>query len=219
MINRAIKIILNKILRKNFYQRKTLDVAQELLGCYLVRKIGKKIIRGRITEVEAYVGEDDLASHASRGRTPRTEMMYGAAGRAYVYMIYGMYHCLNAVTEKKNFPAAVLIRGIEIENESLFKKGRSLKGRGIFGKLRSEDKNPPHPPFIKGEIKLNGPGKLCKFLQIDRKFNGWDLTAGKKLWIEKGLENKNLKIKNSKRIGVDYARHCKHYRWRFNLQS
>lgn len=172
-------------MKKSFYNRDTLKIAKELLGCFLVRKIGMRIIKGVITETEAYVGEDDLACHASRGRTPRTEIMYGESGRAYVYMIYGMYHCLNVVTEKKNFPAAVLIRGIEIE--------------GVDNK------------------KTNGPGKLCKFLQIDRKFNGWDLTAGKKLWIEKGLENKNLKIKNSKRIGVDYARHCKHYRWRFYI--
>lgn len=173
------------ILKKSFYNRDTLKIAEELVGCFLVRKIGKKIIQGIITETEAYVGEDDLACHASRGRTPRTEIMYGAAGRAYVYMIYGMYHCLNAVTERKNFPAAVLIRSLKIE--------------GV------DDK------------KTNGPGKLCKFLQIDRKLNGMDLTVGKKLWIEKGSENKNFKIKNSKRVGIDYARRCKHYLWRFHI--
>jgi len=173
-------------LTKNFYQRKTLSVAKDLLGCFLIRKVGRKIIRGKITEVEAYIGEDDLACHASKGRTPRTEIMYGHAGHAYVYMIYGMYHCLNIVTEKKDFPAAVLIRALQI--------------KGIEHK------------------KTNGPGKLCQFLKIDRKLNGWDLTRGDKLWIEKSYKVLKVhKVRKSKRIGIDYARHCKHYLWRFTL--
>jgi len=179
----------SKILNKKFYNRNTLKVAQNLLGCFLLRKIGKKIIRGKITETEAYIGEDDLASHASKGRTPRTEIMYGHAGHSYVYMIYGMYHCLNIVTEKKDFPAAILIRAIQIE--------------GIEHK------------------KTNGPGKLCRFLNIDRKLNGWNLTKGEKLWMEpsdaKAMAGK--KVRKSKRIGIDYARHCKHYLWRFILNG
>ncbi|MCD6150005.1 DNA-3-methyladenine glycosylase [bacterium] len=171
-------------LRRRFYQQDTLKVTQNLLGCFLVRQIGKKIIKGMIVETEAYIGEDDLACHASRGRTPRTEIMYGEAGRAYVYMVYGMHHCLNVVTEKKNFPAAALIRGIAVEG---------------------------------GNMILDGPGKLCRFLKIDRKFNGWDLTEGKKLWIEKGIKIKKPRIKKSKRVGIDYAGKCKHYLWRFCL--
>src|SRR3989304_8844863 len=103
------------LLSHSFYNRDTLQVAQQLLGCFLVRKMGRQVIRARIIETEAYRGEDDLASHASRGRTPRTETMYGEAGHAYVYMIYGMYHCLNILTEKKNVPAAVLIRAVTID--------------------------------------------------------------------------------------------------------
>jgi DNA-3-methyladenine glycosylase len=103
----------------SFYKRDTHIVARELLGKLLVReKDGKKII-GRICEVESYVGEDDMASHASKGKTKRTEPMYGKAGRAYVYMIYGMYYCFNVVTEVENFPAAILIRACEaVENIS-----------------------------------------------------------------------------------------------------
>lgn len=164
-----------------------MKVAQDLLGYFLIRKIGNKIIRGIITETEAYVGEDDLASHASRGRTPRTETMYGEAGRVYVYMVYGMYHCLNVVTEKKDFPAAVLIRGIKIENTDY--------------------------------KKTNGPGKLCKFLKIDRKLNNWDMTKEEKLWIEPGIKIKNSEIKKDKRIGIDYAKHCKEYLWRFYIKE
>lgn len=171
------------VVPKSFYQRKTLDAARNLLGCFLVRETGGKIIRGMVTEAEAYVGEKDLACHASKGRTPRTEVMYGNAGRAYVYLVYGMYHCLNVITEKKDFPAAVLIRAVKIE--------------GVDYK------------------ETNGPGKLCRFLKIDKKLNGWDLAKGEKLWLEKGIKIKESEIKKSKRIGVDYAKHCRHCLWRF----
>lgn len=180
-----------KILPKQFYARNTLEVAQELLGCFLVRKYRRKIIRAMITETEAYHGEDDLASHASRGRTPRTKLMYGEPGHAYVYMIYGMYFCLNVVTEKKDFPAAVLIRSAKIENIDY--------------------------------KKTNGPGKLCKFLKIDKRLNGWDMTRGGKLWIERckpsgyAGSGETRKIEKSKRIGIDYAKHCKEYLWRFHI--
>ena len=174
------------VIGRKFYNQNTLKVAKDLLGCFLVRKIKGKTIKAMITETEAYMGEDDLASHASKGRTPRTELMYGEAGHAYVYMIYGMYHCLNVVTEKKDFPAAVLIRAIKIG--------------GVDYK------------------KTNGPGKLCNFLEIDRKLNGWDVTTGKKLWIIKPEKKISKKlIKADKRIGIDYAKHCKEYLWRFTL--
>ncbi len=99
-------------LGREFFERPTLLVAKELLGKYLVFK-GKS---GRITEVEAYIGEDDPACHAAKGVTPRNKVMFGPAGYSYVYFIYGMYHCLNFVTEKEGFPAAVLIRAVKIED-------------------------------------------------------------------------------------------------------
>jgi DNA-3-methyladenine glycosylase len=180
------------ILTRKFYRKDTLKVARDLLGCFLVRKSASgrknKIIKGIITETEAYIGEDDLACHASKGRTPRTEIMYGEAGHAYIYMIYGMYYCLNIVTEKKNFPAAVLIRAVKID--------------GIDHK------------------KTNGPGKLCKILKIDRKLNGWDIAKKDKLYIEKPARNFSKKnVTAGKRIGIDYAKNCKHYLWRFLIDS
>lgn len=99
-------------LPQSFYARDTQAVAKDLLGKVLVRKIGNTFMQGRICEVESYQGEDDRASHASKGKTTRTEIMYGPAGFAYVYMIYGMYYCFNVVTEVENFPAAVLIRAV-----------------------------------------------------------------------------------------------------------
>jgi DNA-3-methyladenine glycosylase len=176
----------SRVINRKFYCQNTLKAAEDLLGCFLFREHRGKIWRAMITETEAYVGENDLASHASRGRTPRTEVMYGQPGHAYVYMIYGMYHCLNIVTERQDFPAAVLIRAVKIE--------------GIDYK------------------RTNGPGKLCKFFHIDRKLNQWNITKGEKLWIEKGFPKvRPSEIKRSKRIGIDYAQHCREYLWRFIL--
>ena len=95
----------------SFFEKPTLWVAKNLLGKVLVRKWRGKLIKGIITETEAYCGPEDKASHASRGRTKRTEVMFGESGTIYIYLIYGMYWCLNIVTEKKDYPAAVLIRG------------------------------------------------------------------------------------------------------------
>lgn len=105
-----------KRLDRKFFNRPTVKVAQELLGKLLVIKIGNKIIKTRITETEAYCGTRDLACHASRGLTERTKVMFGPAGFSYVYIIYGMYHCLNIVTEIKGNPSAVLIRALDCEN-------------------------------------------------------------------------------------------------------
>lgn len=100
-------------LSKEFFNRPTLRVAEEFLGKFLVREVDGENIEGMITEVEAYIGFEDNASHASRGKTPRTEVMFGPAGVWYVYLIYGMYCCLNIVTEADGFPAAILIRSVE----------------------------------------------------------------------------------------------------------
>lgn len=99
---------------RSFFNQPTVQVAQELLGQVLAFQDH----RGIITETEAYCGFDDPASHAARGETPRTKIMFGKPGYAYVYLIYGMYHCLNFVTEKPGYPAAVLIRGIQLLNGS-----------------------------------------------------------------------------------------------------
>ncbi|PAV11385.1 3-methyladenine DNA glycosylase [Arsenophonus sp. ENCA] len=130
----------NIILPRSFYERDTLCVAKDLLGNVL--KFAD--YHGVINEVEAYVGQDDPACHAVRGCTPRTAVMFGAAGFSYVYLIYGMYHCLNIVTEREGFPTAVLIRGIDL-----------------------------YKPTV---LSLNGPGKLCKKLNITKNNNQIDLT-------------------------------------------
>ncbi len=101
-------------IRRNFYRRDTLEVARDMLGRLVCRPAGDgKVLRGRIVEVEAYDGPDDRASHAARGRTPRNETMFESGGVAYVYLIYGVHHCLNVVTGAKGYPAAILLRATE----------------------------------------------------------------------------------------------------------
>lgn len=181
----------SKRLSRGFFDRPTLTVARDLLGKILVRKIGRKIIKTIITETEAYVGPEDLASHAAKGKTERTEVMFGPPGHAYVYMIYGIYHCLNIVTEKNGYPAAVLIRGIEI----------------VDGLPRGR------------KAALQGPGKLCRELKIDKSLNREDIIKSDKLWLENpGLRIGLGRIKKTKRIGIDYAGKYKDKLWRFVLK-
>ena len=113
-------------LTKSFFEQPTLKVAENLLGKFLVvQRDDDKRVAGKIVETEAYIGEDDLACHASKGRTNRSEILYRKAGTVYVYLVYGMYYCLNIVTEHENFPSAVLLRAVEpIEGIDLMKKRR-----------------------------------------------------------------------------------------------
>lgn len=150
---------MRKVLNKNFFNRKTLVVAKDLLGKYLVRKIGKKIVREKITEVEAYVGPHDLACHSARGRTTRNEPMYSEAGTIYVYFTYGMHWMLNIVTEKKDFPSAVLIRG----TQNIYGPARLTKALKIDKRL-----NGKHLGKKSGLWIENGEKKNWKILRTPR---------------------------------------------------
>ncbi|HXG49804.1 MAG TPA: DNA-3-methyladenine glycosylase [candidate division Zixibacteria bacterium] len=180
-------------LRRSFYEQPTIEVARQLLGKYLVRRHPEGTTVGRIVETEAYCGPQDKACHASRGRTPRTEVMFGPAGHAYVYFIYGFHHMLNVVTERTGFPAAVLIRAVEpVEGIALMQRRRKT---GVIRELAS------------------GPGKLCDAFAIDRSLNGADLCAGE-LYIQDAGESPPAVVARP-RIGVDYAGEWKHKPWRF----
>ena len=109
----SVNSVVSSLLPREFYNRPTLTVARELIGARLVRILDGQKLVGLITEAEAYIGEGDLACHAKAGRTPRTQVMYGPPGHAYVYFTYGNHWMLNVVTERENFPAAVLIRAIQ----------------------------------------------------------------------------------------------------------
>lgn len=169
------------LLSRRYFNRPTLTVARSLVGKYLVRETGKGTIVGRIVEVEAYIGCEDKACHASKGRTARTEVLFGPPGISYVYLIYGMYHMLNVVTERAERPAAVLIRAIEVD----------------------------------GEL-IDGPGKLCRALEIDRSLHRLDLTQGQFLWFEdRGVRVPSKQVGTFPRIGVDYAGEWAKKPWRF----
>ena len=176
---------MRRILPRIYFNRPTLTVARSLIGKYLVRSIDGRILAGKIVEVEAYVGAQDKACHASKGRTKRTDVMFGPGGVAYVYLIYGMYHCLNVVTERKEFPSAVLIRAIELDREL-----------------------------------IDGPGRLCRALQIDRRLNRVDLTTGESLWFEdRGVLVERADVGAHPRVGVDYAGEWAEKLWRFRLRT
>ena len=184
-------------LSRSFYEQNTIDVAKQLLGKYLVRKHPEGGAVGRIVETEAYVGPQDLACHASKGRTARTEVMFGPAGHAYVYFIYGFYNMLNLVTEAKDFPAAVLIRAVEpVDGIELMKERRQ---NGALRNLAS------------------GPGKLCQAFAVDRSLNGADLR-GNILYVEDRAEP-IPKFRTTPRIGVDYAGKWKSKPYRFLVRG
>ena len=220
------KLSVANCLPREFYDRDTLEVAEDLLGCILVREYeGVKLV-GRITEVEAYVGRVDKACHAyNYRRTARTETLFAKPGTAYVYLIYGMYNCLNFVTEAEGEPAAVLIRGLEVMEEiagadvateaKLMTKTEEAAELDMMAKLRfGRDYN--SLTTYQRKNFLNGPGKLCRALAIDRELNGHDLTKPPLYVLPRDREVG--KILRGPRIGIDYAEEAKDFPWRFRVE-
>lgn len=192
-------------LPRAFYDRDTLEVARDLLGKHLVRRVDGEELVVRITETEAYIGAVDKACHAYGGRrTARTETLYAQPGTAYVYLIYGMYHCLNFVTEPEGTAAAVLLRGVEAVS------GTDLMAYNRFGRKFDQLTAYQRKNF------LNGPGKVCKALAVTRAHNGLDLTRGGELFLCDG-EAPAGEIHVGKRVGIDYAEEAVDFPWRFWL--
>jgi DNA-3-methyladenine glycosylase len=169
-----------------FYDRPAEEVARDLLGARLISIVGGERCVGEIVETEAYIGPEDEASHAraSTGRTARNEAMFGPPGRAYVYRIYGIHWCLNAVTGGMDFPAAVLIRA-----------ARPLEG---LGGMRERRSGRPDRELMRG------PGNLCRALGIDRALDHHPLGAPP-LWIEPGREVVESEVQRGRRIGITRA--------------
>ena len=185
-------------LPREFFVRPVLEVARELLGAQLVRTLdGSRRVEGRIVEVEAYDGPKDLACHASRGRTPRTDPMFGEAGRAYVYFVYGMHHCLNVVTGPVGYPAAVLIRALE-----------PLDGRAWLA-----------PSKMSPSRIASGPGRLTRAYYIDLRLNRTDLCAPGELFLAAGDPVSGRMTVKAPRIGVDYAGAWATKQWRFGIRG
>ncbi|MGD1991650.1 MAG: DNA-3-methyladenine glycosylase [Anaerolineae bacterium] len=187
-------------LSRDFFARDTLTVARELLGQRLVRIVEGERLCGRIVESEAYVGEADEACHASCGRTARNAVMYGPPGHAYVYLIYGIHHCLNTVTVREGYPAAVLIRALEpVEG---LDRMRMLRGGRPDREL------------------TNGPGKLCQALAIDLDLNGADLCASNAdLFLEYGDRVDEGAVRTGPRVGIRGDEAAMAAPWRFYLAN
>ena len=158
-------------LPQSFYLEDALSVAPRLLGKTLVRRLGDDYIRCKIVEVEAYIGPDDKGAHVYQNkRTPRTEALFLPGGHTYVYLIYGMYHCLNIVTGFQDKPQGLLLRAVEPLDDlsfSLIKQNRDIRSKKL--------------PDL-----TNGPGKLCKALKIDTTLNQYNVVTGEALFLEDG---------------------------------
>ena len=182
---------------REFYNRPTLKVARELIGARLVRILDGERLAGLITETEAYIGQGDLGSHARAGRTPRTLVMFGPPGHAYVYFTYGNHWMLNVVTEREEVAGAVLIRAIQpVEGIETMLKRRS--GRDTFG-----------------------PGKLAQALGITGEENGIDLTRRNgRLWIEAGSPVPARLVTKGPRVGLyTVPEPWKSKPWRFMVRD
>lgn len=168
-----------KTLTKDFFHRSTLEVAPELLGKFLMRNYQNKVLSGMVTEVEAYVGTKDKACHAAKGRTERTKVMFEEGGIWYVYLVYGMYWMLNIVTEKKDFPAAILIRGVKLEDENLDGPGKLTQKFYIDKKLNKKEALPKTGLWLEDQdIKIN-PKQIKRGKRIGISYAGeWQ----NKLW-------------------------------------
>ncbi|MBZ5579215.1 MAG: DNA-3-methyladenine glycosylase [Acidobacteriia bacterium] len=167
-----------RILKREFYQRPTVTVARDLLGKVLVHGA----TAGIIVETEAYLGGDDLASHSARGITSRTRVIFGPPGYAYVYLVYGMYECLNLVAEAPGVPGCVLIRALE----------------PVAGIERMQARR---PAARRVEDLASGPGKLALALGITRSHNGVDVTRGS-LVVRAPAQPRRVEIAVTPRIGI-----------------
>lgn len=177
------------VLPRGFYQRPTAEVARDLLGKILVRETTEGVVAVRLTEVEAYLGVDDPACHTFGGRrTPRTETMWGPAGRAYIYLIYGIHHCLNVVTVGEGVPEAILLRG-----------GEPVAGGEEIRRRRGAKVARRH--------LVDGPGKLCQAMDLTRQENGlefFDSSRGLTIRSD-GHSFIESVVERLPRVGVDYA--------------
>ena len=186
------------LLNSAFFGRDSRTVARRLLGKKLIRQLTGIVVSGLIVETEAYFGRQDSASHAFKGRTPRNAIMFGPPGMAYIYLIYGLHHMLNVVTEADGTPGAVLIRAVE-----------PLDGQQHMAARRGGTTN-----------LTNGPGRLCQAFAVDRSLNGWDYSRGSRLWLEDCQSLSDEQIAIGPRVGIDSARPAERQApWRFWIKD
>lgn len=195
------------IINKDFYKQGAIDVAKSILGHYLVREIDGKKIRSIIVETESYIGATDKACHAyNYKRTERTKPLFDEGGIAYVYFIYGLYHCFNIVTNVKEEPEAVLIRAVEpVDNLDYIANKRFSKDYNELTKVQKRN-------------LTNGPSKLCSALSITRDDNYKKIYCEGDLYLEYNTNNK-IEIVETTRVGIDYAEEAKDFLWRFYIKD
>ncbi|EEH97493.1 MULTISPECIES: DNA-3-methyladenine glycosylase [Clostridium] len=195
------------IIEKEFYNQGAIEVAKGILGHYLVREVNGLKIRTKIVETESYIGSTDKACHAyNYKRTDRTKPLFEEGGIAYVYFIYGLYHCFNIVTNIKEEPEAVLIRAVEpLDN---FEYLSNIRFNKNYNELTNAQKR----------NLTNGPSKLCSALSITREDNYKKLYIDSRLYLEYNYE-KNIEIVETTRIGIDYAEEAKDFKWRFYIKN
>ncbi|HUS18116.1 MAG TPA: DNA-3-methyladenine glycosylase [Terriglobales bacterium] len=186
------------LLPRSFFERDPRIVAKELLGKLLVRRMGRTVIAARIVETEAYLGERDLAAHASSGITPRNAVLFGPAGHAYVYFTYGMYHCMNISCEKAGQPGCVLLRALEpLSGWEEMALGRHLA-------------LPDEPDAKALKLLTSGPGRLCQALHINRADdNGKDVTSAKSDLQAAADDFRVKRVVKTERIGISQDTHLK----------
>ena len=210
-------------LSRSFFTRDGITLAKELLGKVLVHDTPLGTVRGIITEVESYMGETDKGSHTYGGkRTERTEPMYHIGGTSYVYLIYGMYSCMNIAAMTEGVPQAVLLRSVVPADEESGQRMIQLR----LGQLnhKQERRNLPLytpdtcPASVKNHL-ADGPGKLCIAMGITRADNDMDMTKSHSFYVTEGVPVDPKKIQAGKRIGIDYAEEAADYLWRFYVDE
>ena len=210
-------------LPRPFFTRDGITLAKDLLGKILVHETHLGTVRGIITEVESYMGETDKGSHTYGGkRTERTEPMYHVGGTSYVYLIYGMYSCMNIAAMVDGTPQAVLLRSVipaDKESEEWMIRLRLDQ----LNRRQSKKKLPPYTPencpaSVKKHL-ADGPGKLCIAMGITRADNDMDMVESDSFYVTEGVDIAPEKILAGKRIGIDYAEEAADYLWRFYIDT
>lgn len=210
----------HKRLEREFFMTDALTLAQKLLGKVMVHETPFGTVRGMITETEAYMGVEDKGSHTYGGRrTERTEPMFHIGGTSYVYLIYGMYSCMNVTANETDVPQAVLVRMVrpaDEESEQIMLRLRMAdqEARAAKRKVRTVTQEKTLRKHL-----ADGPGKLCIAMGISREDNDIDMVESNTFYLTEGVEIAQEKMGAGKRIGIDYAEEAADFLWRFTVRE
>lgn len=208
-----------KRLPREFFTRDGITVARELLGKILVHETAVGTVRGIITEVESYMGEEDKGSHTYGGRrTERTEPMYHVGGTSYVYLIYGMYCCMNIAAMTEGIAQAVLLRSVVPADRESEERMQRLRMMDAVARKARQAERQICPDSIRKHL-ADGPGKLCIAMGITRMDNDVDMVQSESFYVTEGLRIDPADIQAGKRIGIDYAEEAADFPWRFYLEK